>query len=208
MAPGAPSAQIPNDAVPIPAICFNGHVFGFGYFLTPGGSVTFAGCVAGPCPRCGAGGTIPDGIYTFTEDLLVVAKTIGLRGLQALLPILSRARDKGASPQEVADQLRKEPERVRKLADLLPQSRPDWIAYLGILVSIIVAAIQILQASGGNTTIINNNLTIQNVFNLATSPPPTPKPKQTPHRRAKAKVGPNDPCECGSGAKKKKCHRI
>jgi SEC-C motif-containing protein len=33
------------------------------------------------------------------------------------------------------------------------------------------------------------------------------EPKQTPYRRAMPKIGPNDPCPCGSGRKYKKCCR-
>lgn len=37
---------------------------------------------------------------------------------------------------------------------------------------------------------------------------PKPEPKHEPVRRSEAKVGPNEPCPCGSGLKYKKCHML
>jgi hypothetical protein len=56
----------------MPAICDNcGAVFSSGVMGSDGAShITFANCTAGPCPRCGGMGHIPDGVYNFIGNAI------------------------------------------------------------------------------------------------------------------------------------------
>lgn len=55
----------------IPAICDKCHaVFDSGFSGGGGSTVLMRGCRSGPCPECGAMGSVPDGTYSLNETLI------------------------------------------------------------------------------------------------------------------------------------------
>ena len=95
----------------IPAVCDTcGTVFSSGIYGEKTTSVTLVGNTAGPCPRCGDMGHVPDGTFSFTEDTieLLQGPQRTVSELQRLAEILRQARERNASTEEVAETIRRE----------------------------------------------------------------------------------------------------
>jgi len=77
----------------VTAICdVCGTVFPTGVGMAPGSSALFVGNKAGPCPNCGADGTIPDGFYDFIGETLRVISDWEPERQRRLARDLARAR--------------------------------------------------------------------------------------------------------------------
>ena len=130
----------------IPAFCDNcGQAFPSGIFLENCQNVTMSGSKSGPCPKCGGMGTVLDGVFNVTERAIEVlsAPDWTLQRLQSLATIVKEARKSGAPPENVAKQLKEEAPELSSLADVLPKTRKELYAALGIL----LGAISIISKS-------------------------------------------------------------
>jgi hypothetical protein len=190
----------------VPAFCDKcGAIFDSGIFVENSYNVSFSGSGAGPCPRCGGMGHIPDGVYNFIGNTIevVAAPTRTVDELTRLAEILRESQARKESPEKVASRIKQEVPGFSGLADLLPQNRTEFLSYLMILLAIIQL---VLQAITTNQT--TQNITINQVIQQVTVQPPTPARKINPSintRNTRKAVGRNDPCVCGSGKKYKKC---
>jgi hypothetical protein len=205
--------------------------------LGPGGSVAFENCAAGPCPFCGANGVIPSGMYTFTDSVVELVATNALQRaqLERLRTIFEDARQAAAATpvaETVSGLERRIAEEVPEARPLLPaleaffKANANTLAVLGVLITIIgtvagvagaMFAYPAWRASQADTPPAqapaaqkppvpedDPPLTTRSVFRAINEAASSRTP---PARRAATKVGRNDPCPCGSGKKKKKCHR-
>jgi hypothetical protein len=132
----------------IPAICDAcGAWFASGLVMTSIRSAYLAGNTAGPCPACGAMGTIPDGMYRAlggTLDVLLNAPRPELSELKAELEELKMGLEQlrqqdAPSPSETQDAL----ERHRPgLGRYVPQDPKDLATYILVL----LAAVQLVHS--------------------------------------------------------------
>jgi hypothetical protein len=128
----------------IPAVCDNcGTLFPSPIEAGKSAKLTFVECKAGPCPRCGSYGHIPDGVYDFIENTIrLFSESRKKSELERLARILRKARDEGASLDQIGTSIQKEAPGISSLKDLLPKSRSDLYAFLSIVISLISLILQ------------------------------------------------------------------
>ena len=167
---------------------------------------------AGPCPKCGGGGSIPDGIYSFIGNaiLLLSDRTRTKSELQKLADILTEARQKQTTTQELSEKIQNELPELSSLKDILPKTRTELYAFALIILTIIT----ILIASWGrdHTPKIEINQVVNVLYeNQDGVQQPNGavrkdiKIENKAENIKKGKIGRNQPCPCGSGQKYKKC---
>jgi len=200
----------------IPAICDTCRTLFPSGFGVEGQNIGIYECKSGPCPNCGSYGHIPDGIYSFIDNaiLLLSDGTRSKEELKKLASILKKGKQKNAPTEEVSEKIQKELPALSSLKELLPKSRTDFYAFATIILSIISILINIPNSKSGND--YKPKIEINQVINLLyESHPSTHKPsdafKKDNQLENKAettkqnKVGCNQLCPCGSGKKYKKC---
>lgn len=178
----------------IPAFCDTcGAIFNSGFFAENSTNVTFSGCQAGPCPKCGGIGHIPDGVFNFIGDTIEIlsAPKRTLKELAQLTKILQNAKAE-ESAEAIAERIRQEVPGLSKLADLLPKNRSELYGFLALILTVI----QLMSQSPQPTTTVTVNQVIQQVSQSS----PTGQAK-----KPKRKLGRNELCFCGSGKKHKRC---
>lgn len=202
-----------SGPIQLPAVCLAcEHSFASGIEYRPGQDSADG---AGPfiCPTCGSEGRLPEPLII--EDagnrrfelrrLDLLSKTLrAARGLSAdelhqavhLLREMQAAPD-GPAATEAAK--RSSPDRVRRLLDLVPQSRQDYYAFIGIILAVlglIVAVLAYAKDDDEVAKVVVERTITQHSDVLAPD-------KGT--IRLPPKVSRNAPCPCGSGRKHKHC---
>lgn len=182
----------------VPAFCDTcGTVFSSGIFIENSTNVSFAGNRSGPCPRCGGMGHVPDGVFNFIGQTIEIlsAPERTVAELTQLAQILVEAKAKSKTREEVASWIEKDVPSLSKLVRLLPENRSELYGFLAV----ILAAVQLFAQTPAapSSTTINVTQVIQQV--IAEPPPPKAAPL------LQKKVGRNERCPCGSGAKYKRC---
>lgn len=185
----------------IPAFCDTcGTAFNFGIFAE-NSTINFSGNKAGPCPRCGGIGHVPDGFFNFIgrtiEILSAPERTI--RELQGLEKIFTEARSKGENNEQVVARVEKELPSLSSLANLLPANKAELYAFLGVVIATIALFTQ-SPNTPPSQTIVNINQVVQQI----TIAQPLANSRQ-PQSQWEKKQGRNEQCICGSGEKYKKC---
>lgn len=146
-------------------------------------------------------GHVPDGVFNFIgntiEILSAPERTVSeLLGLSALL---REARTKGENREQVVARIKRELPSLSILAKLLPTNKNELYGFLGF----VIAAVTFYTQPGDkpptqtvvNVTQIVQQITTEHPQNQSrTRPSPTQK-----------KQGRNEPCQCGSEKKFKKC---
>ncbi|MCQ4276736.1 YecA family protein [Stutzerimonas degradans] len=181
-----------------PAFCDTcGTVFSSGIFIENSTNISFAGNRSGPCPCCGGMGHVPDGVFNFIGNTIEIlsAPERTIAELTQLAKILAEAKAKSDTREQVASRIEKEVPSLSKLVQLLPENRSELYGFLAV----ILAAVQLFTQTPAapSSTTINVTQVIQQVI---VEPPP---PKVAP--LSPKKVGRNERCPCGSGAKFKRC---
>ncbi len=148
---------------------------------------------------------MPDGTYNFIGNTieLLSGPQRSRSDLERLAGILRSARGRGASADEIREQVRKEVPELMSIADLLPKTRKDVYAFVGIILAILTLVLNAIQH--GNEPKIEINQVINQITQTAPAAPPPPSVGRDDPAR---KVGRNDPCPCGSGKKYKRCHAL
>jgi RNase P subunit RPR2 len=195
----------------MPAFCDNcGTVFSSGVYGDNALQTTFVNCTAGPCPKCGGIGHIPDGVYNLVgsaiEFLSGPQRTID--ELKRLSELLNIAKEKQFTPEKINEELEKElPQFLSLLKDILPKTKTELYSFIGLILTAITILINSSNLSSNKTI---SKTEIQQITQMAINNSivqfgsgqnfqinqPTIK---------KVKVGRNDKCPCGSGLKYKKC---
>ncbi|MGI0509105.1 SEC-C domain-containing protein [Burkholderia sp. ZZQ-2] len=199
----------------LPAICDRcGTTFPSGMKMENGvHDNLFTGCKSGPCPKCGGMGSIPDGIYGVLDGLIQFAHAgeFPHKRLEMLEQIALAARKDGWSADQFKEEAEKQAPGAAKLLSWLPSNKDQWYVFIGLL----IAALALLQASSGYTLkdLIHADTQQASASVSAQAPvasqsraqPARQTARPAPHR-AQRKIGRNERCPCGSGAKYKRCH--
>lgn len=117
----------------IPAFCDScGSAFSSGIFVKNCTNVSLTGNKSGPCPKCGSMGSVVDGVFNATHDVLeiVSAPDWTIRRLRELAKTLKEIRDSNASPVEKAGMIRDEAPELQSVADSLPKTRIELYAFI------------------------------------------------------------------------------
>lgn len=192
--------QSSRDTMPnIPAFCDTcGAVFNSGIFAENSTNISFSGCSAGPCPNCGGMGHIPDGVFNFIGNTIEIlsAPERTIAELTRLAQILREAKAKANTREQVVSRIEKELPSLSGLGKLLPETRSELYGFLAV----VLAAVQLFSQTppAQNSTTINITQVIQQVIAKSSG-------TKTASVKSKKKVGRNEPCPCGSGAKYKRC---
>ncbi len=125
------------------ALCDScGAVFPSGIRMSNARHVTLAGNRI-QCPRCGAMARIPDGVFNAVGDTLELLSgpRRTYRDLDRIAAVLEQARSGRLSPQEAADLVRQEVPELQKLADILPKTRVELYAFIGLVLTAIAIVV-------------------------------------------------------------------
>ena len=186
----------------MPAICDTcGTMFPSGLVFENSTSITLSGNAAGPCPSCGGMGHILDGTFNFTNDTieLLQGPERTVSELERLAQILSEARKRNASAEELRETIQQETPNLSGLSSLLPRTRTDLYAFLAVVIAAIQLILTTAHTQGIN--IQNVDVDINQVIGVTVE-----QQTQQPQLEQVPKVGRNERCPCGSGKKYKKCH--
>ena len=145
---------------------------------------------------------MPDGLFRILGDTIQIlaASRQTIAEYSRLEQILRTARQNRETPEAVAEKIRRETPGLAKLADLLvPKNAADFYGLLGALAATAALFVQLGQSEPdvGKITV---NQVINQIVNGAAEKQPSRKADRSPKR-----PGRNDPCNCGSGKKYKKC---
>jgi SEC-C motif len=197
----------------VPAVCDTcGSFFPSPIEVSNSSNITFAGNKVGPCPRCGGMGHIPDGTYNFIGNTIEVLSgpKRSRSDLERLAEILRSARNRGATAEQVREQVKKEVPELSSLTDALPKTRAELYAFVAIILTVLT--LLLAEIRKGNQPNIEVTQVINQITQIIQPPPSKAPTKMTsvksdlvPHV---ASVGRNDLCPCGSGKKYKKCHLV
>lgn len=129
----------------IAAICDGcGTVYSFGITLVDPATRAMAGHTTGPCPRCGAMGTVPDGLYDIFRDIFGILARTPREGLSLwrLAALVRQARFQGMDSESTAIAIEtKEPEFARLANDIRDRNCFSLYQYLSMLLIVIEAVI-------------------------------------------------------------------
>lgn len=141
----AAAKRIGHTLAPVPqllAICNGcGTPFPSGFSLDVGFMGSLTDCTSGPCPRCGGVGQIPSGVYEVLDKSirLVLSPGVSLDDLRLVEASLRSYQAGRIDRDELREQISGAASPVRRLADLLPESRQDWYWVVGILVMLLLS---------------------------------------------------------------------
>lgn len=128
--------------------------------------------------------------------------------LKKFSELLRSAKEEKYTPEKLNEEIEKElPEFLSLLKDILPKSRTELYAFIGLILTAITILISSANLAANKTiskteiqqitqTVINNSIVQIDDGQNAHINQPTIK---------KVKVGRNEKCPCGSGLKYKKC---
>lgn len=186
----------------VPAFCDTcGTIFNSGFFVENSTNISFSGNRSGPCPSCGGMGHVPDGVFNFIGNTIEIlsAPERTVSELLGLAKLLREARTKGENREQVAARIEKELPSLSILAKLLPTNKNELYGFL----SVVIAAVTFYTQSGDkppSQTVVNVTQIVQQI--TTEHPQNQSQIRSSPARK---KQGRNEPCQCGSGKKFKKC---
>lgn len=175
-------------------------------------NVGFFNIGVGPCPKCGGNGSIPDGIYSFINNtiLLLSNRKRTKLELQNLVSILTEAKQKQATPQELSQIIQDELPELSSLKDIFPKTRTELYAFVAIILTIITILITSLGRNPATKIEINQivNVLYESQDGVKQTNSAVKKKLKVASKietKKQRKIGRNHPCPCGSGKKYKKC---
>ncbi len=186
--------------VHIPAFCDScGAVFGSGIVVENCVNVSLSGNRSGPCPRCGGMGSVIDGLFNVTENVIEIlsAPERTRTQLKALTGILQSAANGSAPLGDIAAQIKETVPELSEVARFLPKTSTELVAWLTLILLAIQTISDIGEEEKPSTTVILNQVIEQSMQQHNYYPsvkPPSPK-----------RQGRNSFCDCGSGVKYKRC---
>jgi hypothetical protein len=124
----------------VPAVCNTcGTIFPSGFVAEGASNITFSDCGAGPCPRCGGMGHIPDGVYNFIGNTieLLSGQARTRDELQRLGDLLRKARTERLSVDQIKEKIIAEVPEISSLKDILPKTKGELYPFLGIVITVI-----------------------------------------------------------------------
>ena len=115
------------------------------------------------CP-CGGLGVVPDARYDLTSDgviKVIAASDRSKAELERIAEILSGARDRNASLDELTALVKKEIPELVSLSDMLPTSRGELYAFISIVLAAIAIIIGQIPKSTEPPITINQTINLQ-----------------------------------------------
>ena len=196
----------------LPAFCDTcGAIFPSGIVAENSTNISLSNCAAGPCPRCGGLGHIPDGVYNFIGNTiqLLSGSNRSINELNRLADLLRTLQEKKATYEETKQVISKELPELSSVADLLPKTRQDFYQFIALILSIITLLVM-LATSGENKPKVNVNQVVNYVYqqyNTTIENTNRSSLNESISTQTKIqKIGRNQKCPCGSGKKYKHCH--
>ncbi len=192
----------------IPAYCPACHaVFPSPIYMEPGARNVSVKNVNVSCPRCGAIGYIPDGVYSAIGEaaFLLARLRPSLPDIKTLAQILRQARAKESRPEAVAAEIKDKVPELSGISSYFPKTRIEFYTFLTLLIAIV--ALYVNRPAPAQEPLSKEQ--VQEMVNQAVIDATGEKaqPGQPPplDKRKRGKPGRNEPCPCGSGKKYKKC---
>ncbi|MEM5541059.1 SEC-C metal-binding domain-containing protein [Olleya sp. AS48] len=189
------------------AFCENnncGAVFEVSNLVGGKGSMTmkFTNTRLGPCPNCGSGGLVPDGVYEYFNEVVsfVRGPKSSVEKLLELKELILNFKNNPKSKNDVVKEVEKiSPEYASTIKNAPDIDYHKWIV---TILAILTAAILVQQTYfKGNDDEIKDKV-IEQLLNQNQTLIEQTKPKPI---NVSIKIGRNDKCHCGSGIKYKKC---
>ncbi len=120
----------------LPAFCDNcGAVFPSGFAIRGEGAKTFVGNKSGPCPVCGRMGSVPDGVFDVTDNVIRLLsgpqKTV--EQLRKLASVIKEARETVEKPNKAVEKIKNEAPELSSIVDALPKTRNELYGFLTII---------------------------------------------------------------------------
>ena len=146
----------------IPAFCDTcGTAFKSGFFAENASNLTLRNNKAGPCPKCGGMGSIPDGTFNVINNAIQIisAPDYSIEQLKKLANILAIAKMNSVGAEEVTQKIQKEIPSFMSLRDVLPKTRTELYAFLTLLILVITLIIQTRRESSITKVDIQNIVT-------------------------------------------------
>jgi hypothetical protein len=202
----------------MPAICNTcGTAFPSGFAFENCRSVSLQGNQAGPCPKCGGRGDIPNGIFSFIDNTIEVisANYKTVETLRNIYNVVEDIKNENLSSEKMTEKI------IKNIPELNSFTQNELNREnISLLLAAIALLLQFYQAfHSDNKTDINtiNNVTIerniskdeiekitndaiQEVMDINNQKEITTKP--TINKKLQKR---NELCNCGSGLKYKKC---
>ncbi|MBU2570355.1 MAG: SEC-C domain-containing protein [Gammaproteobacteria bacterium] len=184
--------------VNIPAFCDTcGASFPSGFAFENCSNVHLSGNKSGPCPRCGGMGSVPDGVFNITGNVIEIlsAPTRTIEQLTVLSKILKIAASSKKSPEEIAKEIEDKVPDLSLIAKYIPKNASELVAWL----TFILLAIQTINQLGKDDVPDVNVILNQSVEQSM-------RPENYyPFVIPQAPISRNAPCPCGSGQRYKHC---
>ncbi|MCG9699555.1 SEC-C domain-containing protein [Vibrio natriegens] len=150
----------------IPAFCDNcGTPFSSGIFVENCLHITMTGNRAGPCPKCGGMGSVPDGVFSVIGNAIEIlnAPSRSLEQLRRYAQVLDEAKEKRLSREEVKQKIDDEVPEFSSVSQFLPKSRSELYAFLALIVSVLAYVTPLMMSDDGMSegeveNLINNSV--------------------------------------------------
>jgi hypothetical protein len=146
------------------------------------------------CSKCGNAAPIYDGIYNAIGDTIEIIKSHDLtaKELKDLSRILQQAIKQNTPAGQIRETIAREIPKASGINKLITD-KAGLYALVMLILAVLQNVIPLLLSSSSNQ--IDTEKIVKAILESKTQSTTEPK----------TKVGVNDPCECGSGRKKKKC---
>lgn len=153
----------PKGFPKMPAICDNCQkVFATIIEMKPGGNASFIGNTAGPCPKCGGIGYIPDSTYSGGDEFinLIFAPSSTIQTLRRLGLLLQDARDNNLGKEEVAQAIEQELPEYSRIAQVF-RTTNLFVPFMTIVIMFIFGILQLMNDGSGDTYINEVNINVE-----------------------------------------------
>jgi len=191
----------------MPAFCKNcGAIFGSGMVFENCTNIQLNGNKV-QCPNCGDIGEVPDGVFDIVGNIIEVltATPNTINNFKKLNHILTDAKNKNYSHEEINSKIKKEIPELSSFSDVLPKSRNELYAFITLILTAIGLAMTFMLSSNNNViSEVKIKEITENAIEKSLLKYNIPK-KQNNVLPKKKKTGRNQSCPCGSGKKFKKC---
>ncbi len=172
----------------VPAICDNcGAVFPSGLFVEDVRNLWMSGNKAGPCPSCGAMGSIPDGLYDTVGDSLRIVTSWAPEDRDRFATTLADAQQAG-DRDAAAEAISTAPGLAEVAARIVPRDAAQFWAFIACLLTLL----QMLGVGRSEPSVnINETRVVERVMERLA--PTVPEPQRPAHGQEHRLQHPDSP---------------
>jgi hypothetical protein len=178
----------------VPAICTKCKtIFPAVSFAGAGLKATFVGCSAGPCPKCGSIGRIPNGRYDIFGDTIfaLLHDVVDTEIIKQSIAVIKTNIAAKAAPEKITEEATKAAPELQKLWDFIPKTRVEAYAFVTLLVLVLTKFIDYypsLKTPSANTTVIQQQIINQSFQQFySQNAPAKPSHQRDSHNKQKKK---------------------